>query len=229
MFQPGFLFAALPGADTDGALLLPPRRRARRRRRRNGRGRCSLRFQPDERAGHASSPTRTRAAGWRCWRRGFTAGSRARSPPSPAPTARPRSPIYARDLGRTRPSGGEPRHARVVAPRRAPVGRADHTRSCGAASRSRRARRTGDRPRGDRGVEPRARPIPARRLIVAAAAFTNLTRDHLDYHGDMDRLSAAKQPPVHRAAGARRRRGAQSRQRGVPRRSQALCRAGGHP
>jgi UDP-N-acetylmuramoyl-L-alanyl-D-glutamate--2,6-diaminopimelate ligase len=29
-------------------------------------------------------------------------------------------------------------------------------------------------------------------LLVAAAAFTNLTRDHLDYHGDMGRYRAAK-------------------------------------
>ena len=30
-------------------------------------------------------------------------------------------------------------------------------------------------------------------LSVAAAAFTNLTRDHLDYHGDMDAYRAAKE------------------------------------
>ena len=30
-------------------------------------------------------------------------------------------------------------------------------------------------------------------LEVAAAAFTNLTRDHLDYHGDMDGYRAAKE------------------------------------
>jgi UDP-N-acetylmuramoyl-L-alanyl-D-glutamate--2,6-diaminopimelate ligase len=30
-------------------------------------------------------------------------------------------------------------------------------------------------------------------LSIAAAAFTNLTRDHLDYHGDMDRYRAAKE------------------------------------
>jgi UDP-N-acetylmuramoyl-L-alanyl-D-glutamate--2,6-diaminopimelate ligase len=30
-------------------------------------------------------------------------------------------------------------------------------------------------------------------LTVAAAAFTNLTRDHLDYHGDMDSYRAAKE------------------------------------
>ena len=30
-------------------------------------------------------------------------------------------------------------------------------------------------------------------LLIAAAAFTNLTRDHLDYHGDMDSYRAAKE------------------------------------
>ena len=30
-------------------------------------------------------------------------------------------------------------------------------------------------------------------VVVAAAAFTNLTRDHLDYHGDMARYRAAKE------------------------------------
>ena len=29
-------------------------------------------------------------------------------------------------------------------------------------------------------------------LPVSAAAFTNLSRDHLDYHGDMDAYFAAK-------------------------------------
>ena len=43
-------------------------------------------------------------------------------------------------------------------------------------------------------------------ISVAAAAFTNLTRDHLDYHGDME-LPCRQGPAVHRTADAGRLRG----------------------
>ncbi len=43
-----------------------------------------------------------------------------------------------------------------------------------------------------RGVVARPRPAPARRPDPTAAGFTNLTRDHLDYHPDMAAYRAAK-------------------------------------
>ena len=46
----------------------------------------------------------------------------------------------------------------------------------------------------------------ADRLHFAAAIFTNLTRDHLDFHGDMEEYFARQAPAVRDAAGGRRRR-----------------------
>ena len=44
-----------------------------------------------------------------------------------------------------------------------------------------------------RGVEPRARrSIAPRGCRCAAGAFTNLSRDHLDYHGTMEAYLEAK-------------------------------------
>jgi UDP-N-acetylmuramoyl-L-alanyl-D-glutamate--2,6-diaminopimelate ligase len=53
------------------------------------------------------------------------------------------------------------------------------------------------RPRGRdpcrlRGVQPWALAVPQRRCAVRAGAFTNLSRDHLDYHATMDDYFAAK-------------------------------------
>ena len=47
-------------------------------------------------------------------------------------------------------------------------------------------------------------------LTFAAGVFTNLTRDHLDYHGTMEAYLASKLRPE-RAARAPRYRGGQSR------------------
>jgi UDP-N-acetylmuramoyl-L-alanyl-D-glutamate--2,6-diaminopimelate ligase len=65
-------------------------------------------------------------------------------------------------------------------------------------------------------------------IEVAAAAFTNLTRDHLDYHGDMARYRAAKD----RLLTVLLRPGATAvlnRDSGEFPRLQALCLARGHP
>ena len=65
-------------------------------------------------------------------------------------------------------------------------------------------------------------------MSVAAAAFTNLTRDHLDYHGDMARYRAAKQ----RLFAALLMPGSSAvlnRDSAEFSRLEALCRDGGHP
>lgn len=65
-------------------------------------------------------------------------------------------------------------------------------------------------------------------LSVAAAAFTNLTRDHLDYHGDMARYRAAKERLF---AALLVSGGSAVLNRDSPEfsRLQALCRDHGHP
>src|ERR1700720_404049 len=65
-------------------------------------------------------------------------------------------------------------------------------------------------------------------VSVAAAAFTNLTRDHLDYHGDMASYRAAKQrlfSKLLRVGGAAILNADSTEFAGVA----ALCRARGHP
>ena len=65
-------------------------------------------------------------------------------------------------------------------------------------------------------------------LTVAAAAFTNLTRDHLDYHGDMTRYRAAKDR-LFTALLAPGGIAVLSADSGEFPRLAALCRAVGHP
>ena len=51
----------------------------------------------------------------------------------------------------------------------------------------------GNRPSHSGGLEPRPRPVPpGRPAKIRAAAFTNLSRDHLDYHGTEAAYLAAK-------------------------------------
>ena len=51
-------------------------------------------------------------------------------------------------------------------------------------------------------------------VAFAAGAFTNISRDHLDYHASFEDYFAAEASSVHRASAARRRRGGRCRQRG---------------
>ena len=65
-------------------------------------------------------------------------------------------------------------------------------------------------------------------LTIAAAGFTNLTRDHLDYHGDMARYRAAKErlfTELLAPGGV----AVLNRESGEFARLKSLCRDGGHP
>ncbi|HJU17556.1 MAG TPA: UDP-N-acetylmuramoyl-L-alanyl-D-glutamate--2,6-diaminopimelate ligase [Stellaceae bacterium] len=63
---------------------------------------------------------------------------------------------------------------------------------------------------------------------IAAAAFTNLTRDHLDYHGDMARYRAAKERLFGELLGEGRPAVLNADSDEFPRLA-GLCRDGGHP
>ena len=55
----------------------------------------------------------------------------------------------------------------------------------------------GVRGRGDGGVLARPRPAPRRRHRFARAVFTNLSQDHLDYHGTMEDVLRREGEAVH--------------------------------
>ncbi len=65
-------------------------------------------------------------------------------------------------------------------------------------------------------------------IVASAAAFTNLTRDHLDYHGDMDRYRSAKDR-LFTALLAPAAPTVLNRDSGEFPRLEALCRRLGHP
>src|SRR5207247_10651615 len=65
-------------------------------------------------------------------------------------------------------------------------------------------------------------------LTVTSAAFTNLTRDHLDYHGDMTRYRAAKER-LFTALLAPGGSAVLNRDSGEFARLETLCRDRGHP
>ena len=102
-------------------------------------------------------------------------------------------PFRAPDLGGARPQGGERRHARHRLAGPDARGRPDDARSGAAPRGSRDAR-----PRGRRRIWRSRRratvstSIASTALRLSAAAFTNLTHEHLDYHASMDAYFAAK-------------------------------------
>ena len=100
--------------------------------------------------------------------------------------------------------------------------RHDHPPLPGRRARGQRTRRRSRR--RSRRSSPRCATAGARAVVLevsshalaqervagmrfAAAGFTNLTRDHLDYHGDMEALLRGEAPALHGAPRARRRRG----------------------
>ena len=88
---------------------------------------------------------------------------------------------------------------------------------------ARRARRRRRHASGDGSLLARARPEAARRRARSAAgAFTNLSRDHLDYHATMEAYLAAKlrlfaTSPAGRAGRDRRRQRRRAARRRAPR------------
>ena len=79
-------------------------------------------------------------------------------------------------------------------------------RPAGAAeARRRRASR-------HRSLQPRPGSVSAgRRAVIAACGFTNITRDHMDYHADLRGLPRGQAAAVHRSGGGGRRRRGQCR------------------
>ncbi len=171
-----------------GALRAPPARRARRRPRAAARGsvrraRCSSRL-------YRSSPRRNHR---RPLLRRALAG-RSPSPASPAPTARPPAPGCWR---RRCSSCGRP--AAYIGtlgfgfPPRARADGAHHPRCGDACSAS--SRRCATLGAECVRMEVSSHALDQERVDGVrfhTAAFTNLTRDHLDYHGTMAAYGAAK-------------------------------------
>ena len=158
----------------------------------------------------------------------FYGASRARSPRSPAPTARPRWRI---SRARSGPRSAIRRRASARSALSRPRGgarRADDARPGGIASRS---GGTGRRPASSMSRSRRrataSRNTGSTASRPAAAAFTNLTRDHLDYHGDMDSYRAAKERLFAELLRAGRLRRAQCRQPGIRRAGGAVPRSAG--
>ena len=161
---PGFLFAALPGSKLDGRAFAGEALR---------RGAvailtddaAALNLAAEQRGRTRSSSTPIRIAGWPSWRRAFTAGSREPSPPSPAPTARPRSPISRARSGRPRPPCREPRAPSASSTPAARSTGALTTPDPVASTAISPPWRRRDRACRARGVEPRSRPVPSRRSV----------------------------------------------------------------
>ena len=102
--------------------------------------------------------------------------------------SRLRDPRRRRPAARAAGNGREPHRRRGRESWRANDARGD--RSAAAVPRDARRRRPELR---DRGLVARARAAPARPALASPAlAFTNLSQDHLDFHGTMEHYFAAK-------------------------------------
>ena len=185
----GDVFVAMPGSKADGfgfrgAGAGGGRRRDRRRADAAGAARRRA-----VRAGR-----RTRGARWRSRRHDSIRGSRRRSPPSPAPAARPRSrPSRGRSGPRSATQAASIGTIGVVTPQARGLWLAHHARSGRAAPDAVRAGGRG-RSRISRSRRRRTASTStgSTACAIAAGGFTNLSRDHLDYHPTVEAYLAAK-------------------------------------
>ena len=189
--RPGFLFAALPGAKA-GRPRLHRRCGGARCRRGAGAGghRLAARRAAAAAAGRARAAPPPGPDGRRRWR----AASRRSWSPSPAPTARPARSSSCASSGRwTAAQRRLARHARPDGGRASsPARRLTTPDPVALLPTLARLARAGFH---HAAMEASSHGIDQFRLDgvrLAAAGFTNLTRDHLDYHGTMAAYRAAK-------------------------------------
>ncbi len=187
--KPGDVFVALPGSKADGARFIDAGRRGRRGGDR-GRASAAARCLPACR----SSRVAMRAARWRLRRRGSIRASPATIAAVTGTSGKTSVAAFTRaDLGGARPRSGQHRHHRRGVAEARGLRLADHARSGRAASRS----STSWRGEGvtHLALEASSHGLDQHRLDgvrVAAGGFTNLSRDHLDYHPDVEAYLAAK-------------------------------------
>ena len=209
----GAVFVAIPGQRTDGSAFAADAVDARRDRHR-------LRIAGALRHPRAlADDDRRPRLRWRSWRRSFTVtpAANSRSWASPARTARRRRPICWRRCSMPQACRAAARHGDVS--RRSVGGR--RTRRVAHDTRGLRTSSVCCARCVDRGLQACAMEVSSHALALhradylrfAAAIFTNLTRDHLDFHGDMQHYFAAKRRlfemlPAGRAGDRQRRRSA---------------------